>query len=69
VRPTLATSYAYVNPVVAVIVGVWLGNETLTGPAFLALPLIVVGVALVAWAQRAEQAARPSRLVPVDDAA
>lgn len=47
VRPALATSYAYVNPVVAVVLGVTLGAEVLTGPALIALPLILAGVAMV----------------------
>lgn len=52
VRPAVATSYAYVNPVVAVVLGVTLGAEALTGPAFVALPLILAGVGLVTAAQR-----------------
>ena len=52
VRPALATSYAYANPVVAVALGVTLGAEILTGPAFIALPLILAGVGLAAWAPR-----------------
>jgi drug/metabolite transporter (DMT)-like permease len=52
VSASLATSYAYVNPIVAVILGVWLGGETLTGSAFIALPLIVVAVALIARGSR-----------------
>ncbi len=52
VRPALATSYAYVNPIVAVMLGVTLGAEVLTGPALLALPLILAGVGLAAWAPR-----------------
>ena len=48
VRPALSTSYAYVNPIVAVALGVTLGRETLTGPVFIALPLILTSVALVA---------------------
>lgn len=48
VRPALATSYAYVNPVVAVALGVTLGSETLTGEAWIALPLILGGVGLIA---------------------
>ncbi len=47
VRPAVATSYAYVNPVVAVIAGVTLGGEVFTGPLFVAMPLILVGVAMV----------------------
>lgn len=51
-RPAVATSYAYVNPVVAVALGVWLGNEIVGGWAFAGLPVILLGVALVGWAQR-----------------
>jgi drug/metabolite transporter (DMT)-like permease len=47
-RPALATSYAYVNPVVAVALGISLGAEVVTGPVFIALPLILLGVGLVA---------------------
>lgn len=48
VSASLATSYAYVNPVVAVVLGVWLGGEHLTGAVWIALPLIVVAVVLIA---------------------
>jgi drug/metabolite transporter (DMT)-like permease len=72
VRPALATSYAYVNPVVAVILGIWVGHEIITGPIFLALPLILIGIALVAAAQRggAHQTSRPrSALLAEEEAA
>ena len=48
VRPALATSYAYVNPVVAVGLGAGLAHETLAPSALGALALILGGVALVA---------------------
>ncbi len=48
VRPALATSYAYVNPLVAVVLGLTIGAETLTGEGLLALPLILVGLGLIA---------------------
>ncbi len=48
VRPALATSYAYVNPVVAVALGLTLGAESITAAGLLALPLILVGVGLLA---------------------
>ena len=51
VRPTLATSYAYVNPVVAVLLGIWLAGERLSGHAWVALPIILAGVAMVAGAR------------------
>lgn len=47
VRPVLATSYAYVNPVVAVAIGVGLGGEAVRGSTLLALGVILAGVALV----------------------
>jgi drug/metabolite transporter (DMT)-like permease len=51
VRPALATSYAYVNPVVAVGLGAALGGETVASNAIWALILILAGVGIVA-AQR-----------------
>lgn len=51
-RPAVATSYAYVNPVVAVILGITLGGEVVEGWAYVALPVILGGVALVGYAQR-----------------
>lgn len=45
--PTAVGTYAYVNPLVAVLLGVWLGGERLPSTAFLAMGVIVGGVALV----------------------
>jgi drug/metabolite transporter (DMT)-like permease len=50
-RPAVATSYAYVNPVVAVILGVTLGEEVIGGWALVGLPIILAGVAMVGLAQ------------------
>jgi drug/metabolite transporter (DMT)-like permease len=47
VRPALATSYAYVNPVVAVAIGVGLGGEAVRSSTLLSLGVILAGVALV----------------------
>lgn len=47
VRPALATSYAYVNPLVAVGLGVWLGGETVDGLELLAMAVILAGVVMV----------------------
>jgi len=52
VRPALATSYAYVNPGVAVLLGVTLGAETISGWTLGGLPVILLGVAIVGLAQR-----------------
>jgi drug/metabolite transporter (DMT)-like permease len=47
VSATLAGTYAYVNPVVAVVVGAVLGGETITLPIVGGLAIILAGVALV----------------------
>ncbi|MCY4070933.1 MAG: drug/metabolite exporter YedA [Chloroflexi bacterium] len=47
VRPALATSYAYVNPVIAVILGAWILAEPVTGTGILAMLVIITGVVLV----------------------
>lgn len=47
VRPALATSYAYINPVVAVGLGVWLAGETVTIAGIIAMVVILSGVVLV----------------------
>ena len=52
VRPALATSYAYVNPAVAVLLGVSLGDETVSFRAVMALPIILLGVGLIARERR-----------------
>ncbi len=47
VRPALATSYAYVNPVVAVALGALLGGERITGTTIVSMVVILAGVGLV----------------------
>ena len=47
VRPALATSYAYVNPVVAVGLGVLFAGEHITLVGVLAMIVILIGVGLV----------------------
>jgi drug/metabolite transporter (DMT)-like permease len=59
VRPAVATSYAYVNPVVAVILGLTLGGESIGAWGIAGLPVILVGVAVVGVAQRRVRAPRP----------
>jgi drug/metabolite transporter (DMT)-like permease len=47
IRPTLATSYAFVNPIVAVVLGSALLGEHITGTEVLAMAVILIGVMLV----------------------
>ncbi len=51
VSPTLASTYAYVNPPVALLVGWWLGNESFSPNTLLGLPIVLSAVALHAWVQ------------------
>jgi drug/metabolite transporter (DMT)-like permease len=54
VRPALATSYAYVNPVIAVMLGIVLRSELITPLGILAMVVIVLGVLLVMIGKRAD---------------
>ncbi|MET0226245.1 MAG: drug/metabolite exporter YedA [Dokdonella sp.] len=51
VRPALATSYAYVNPPVAVLIGALLGGETVHAFDLIAMAVILAGVGLIALAR------------------
>lgn len=61
--PSKVATYAYVNPIVAVILGALFAGETLTGRAVLAAGLIIGSVALVITVQQSK-----SKPVPVDAA-
>lgn len=52
VRPALATSYAFVNPLVAMLLGMWLANERMGMLELLALLAILGGVMVVLTAKR-----------------
>ena len=47
VRPTLAGSYAYVNPVIAVMLGAWLAAERFTAHDLGAMVVILFGVVAI----------------------
>ncbi|MGH8310518.1 MAG: EamA family transporter, partial [Steroidobacteraceae bacterium] len=49
--PTLASTYAYVNPPVALLVGWWLGDESFSPNVLIGLPIVLAAVGLLAWAQ------------------
>ena len=57
VSGSLAMSYAYVNPAIAVLLGVLLSNESLSANMAVALPFILLGVAIVTNASRSSAAA------------
>jgi drug/metabolite transporter (DMT)-like permease len=49
--PVLVSTYAYVNPVVAVLLGWFFAGEPLTGKTLVAAAVILTGVALISLAQ------------------
>ena len=51
-RPAVATSYAYVNPAIAVLIGAALGGEVLGPSTLIATGLIIAAVALVVTAKK-----------------
>jgi EamA domain-containing membrane protein RarD len=48
-------SYAYVNPLIAVVLGVLFADESVSANMAVALPVILVGVAIVTNASRSVQ--------------
>jgi len=67
VRPAVATSYAYVNPVIAMALGVALAGERVTLTEWAAMPVILGGVALVVVAHgRAEEGVEHAPAPEVD---
>lgn len=48
VRPSVATSYAYVNPVVALVIGTTIGAEHITRNGFIGTAFVLAAVILVA---------------------
>lgn len=52
VSPALASSYAYVNPVIAVALGVWLGGEVISTREMLAMAVILISVILLTTTPR-----------------
>jgi drug/metabolite transporter (DMT)-like permease len=67
VSTTLASTYAYVNPPVALIVGWWLGHESFSPNTLLGLPIVLGSVALLTWVHARQDAVPVTR--PADHAA
>ncbi len=67
VSPTLAATYAYVNPPVALFVGWWLGNESFSSNVLVGLPIVLGAVALHAWIQTAESKQAPMPMAGATD--
>ncbi len=55
VRPLIASSNTFVNPVVAFAVGIWFANEHVTQNEVIALAVILLGVALILTSKNADE--------------
>jgi drug/metabolite transporter (DMT)-like permease len=69
VRPALATSYAYVNPPIAVLVGVWLGGETINAHGIGAMAVILSAVVIITRSKGRAPAPVPVAARVVDEGA
>ncbi len=52
VNPTWVSTYAFVNPIVAVFLGWWIGKETLQGTALISALIILTAVVIITLSQR-----------------
>ncbi|HEU4536161.1 MAG TPA: drug/metabolite exporter YedA [Polyangiaceae bacterium] len=59
-RPSLSTSHAFVNPIVALALGAWLGGERFTRVDLAGLALVLGAVALVARSRPRPAASTPA---------
>jgi drug/metabolite transporter (DMT)-like permease len=64
VDPTRVATYAYVNPVVALLLGAWLAHEPVGARILLATPVILVGLALVLRSAPTSVGSRPLERTP-----
>lgn len=60
VSPQLATSYAYVNPVIALLLGVLLAGEQFVATELAAIAMVLAGVVLIVRHHRPPKPARPA---------
>ena len=51
VRPALASSYAYINPAIAVALGAWLAGERFGSHELVAMGVILLGVVAITFAK------------------
>jgi drug/metabolite transporter (DMT)-like permease len=50
--PSLASTYSFVNPVIALLLGVWVAGEVVSGFEWAAAGVILMGVVLILWGTR-----------------
>jgi drug/metabolite transporter (DMT)-like permease len=55
VRPLVASSNTFINPIVAFAVGIWFASETVEAIEYVALGVIIIGVFLVLTAENTDE--------------
>lgn len=61
---SLVATYAYVNPLVAVLLGAWLASEPLTSRILLAAGIIIGSVIFINWARQALAGKEARQVIP-----
>ena len=56
IRPTLVSMYSYVQPIIAIVISIWVGMDTLSWQKVLAAVMVFGGVVLVNYSQSAKSA-------------
>ena len=54
IRPTLVSMYSYVQPIIAIVISIWVGMDTLSWQKLLAAAMVFGGVVLVNYSQSAK---------------
>ena len=56
IRPTLVSMYSYVQPIIAIVISIWVGMDTLSWQKVLAAVMVFSGVVLVNYSRSAKSA-------------
>ena len=56
IRPTLVSMYSYVQPIIAIVISIWVGMDTLSWQKVLAAAIVFGGVVLVNYSRSAKSA-------------
>ena len=51
IRPTLVSMYSYVQPIIAIVISIWIGMDTLTWQKVLAAIMVFGGVIIVSYSR------------------
>ena len=54
IRPTLVSMYSYVQPIIAIVISIWVGMDTLSWQKLLAATMVFGGVVLVNYSRSAK---------------